>query len=371
MEKSLLIFAGAGASFGVDRELFPTTIQFRQQIPDELKNNPLLQRIEEHIILTESISTIDIEHTLWQLGELILLLERATNTRNFLGEALQTNQINTVINTNVQGSNIFSSLNQIKFNAIQLRDKINAEVYRHYSNDAQQQSLEKTWLPLIKNIAARATRFDIVTTNYDQIIEQALEEARITATHSGTTGGRKPIINLAHWRNINPAVGLLTKLHGSVDWKIGNGGTPDEPVIRHGHPEFDGDHATRLIIYPGFKGKPKDQPYKLFHDYFAARISEATHIIVIGFAFRDEYINEIFESKIKSGTEIAVIDPTENPNWPSFLAKAEHIKSGFGQPIERNGTKIDQFDHLSRWIDQYDDCDYIRQPIGSATPMRP
>jgi hypothetical protein len=369
MEKSLLIFAGAGASFGVDRELFPTTVQFRQQLPDELKNNQLLQRIEEHITLINKIPTIDIEHTLWELGELISLLEQVTNIEKFLGQALQTNQIHNAINITVQGSNIFDNLSQIKLDAIQLRDKINAEVYKHYSNDASQQSLEKTWLPLIKNIAIRAARFDIVTTNYDQIIEQALEDSLITRTHAGSTGGRKPRINLTYWKNINPKIGLLTKLHGSVDWKIGDGGSPEEPIIRHGHPEFEGNHANRLIIYPGFKGERKDQPYKLFHDYFATRTSEASHILIIGFAFRDEHINKIFDSKINSEAKIAVIDPGERQNWPPFLAKAEHIKSGFGQPIDQNGVDVDQFDHLRRWIDQYDEFEHLRKSIGIFTPM--
>jgi hypothetical protein len=368
MEKSLLIFAGAGASFGVDRELFPTTVQFRENLPDELKNSTLLQYIEAHISRTQNISTIDVEHTLWEIGNLITTLEQATNTTNFLSEALQTNQINNAINISTQGNNILNSLNQIKYEAIQLRDKINSEVYKYYSKDASQQSLEKTWIPLIKKFAARAKRFDIITTNYDQVIEQALQAVQPTSTHAGFTGGHKSTIDLAYWKNINPEIGLLTKLHGSVDWIIGNGGSQDEPVIRHGHPEFHGNHKTRLIIYPGFKGKPKDQPYKLFHDYFATRIAEATHILTIGFAFRDEYINEIFESKIRPETKIAVIDPTENPKWPSFLAKAEHIKSGFGQPIERNGGEIDQFDHLRRWIDQYDEFDNLWQPISGMTP---
>lgn len=357
MGKSLLIFAGAGSSFGVDRDLFPTTVQFRENLPDNLKNNQLLQQIEAYIKREQVVSTIDIEHTLWEIGKLITNIEHTTKNNSFIRGALETNLINSIVNIDVSGSVIFNSLNKISNAAIQLQNSINSEVYNNYSREAPLNSLQKTWLPLINGISKRADRIDIFTTNYDQIIEQALYEANISSTiHAGFTGGHRSTVNLDYWRNINPKIGLLTKLHGSVDWKIGSGGSKENPIIRHGHPEFDGNHTDRLIIYPGFKGKPKDQPYKLFHDYFSNRISEATHILVIGFAFRDEYINEIFSLNIKSNTKIAIIDPSENPTWPSFLVKAHHIKAGFGKLITYGNADVDQFEYLNHWIN--DDLDH-------------
>src|SRR5207248_224732 len=44
--------------------------------------------------------------------------------------------------------------------------------------------------------------------------------------------------------------GLLTKLHGSVDWSRGPQG------IYVGDPLYKGTHNKQVILYPGFKGTP-------------------------------------------------------------------------------------------------------------------
>jgi hypothetical protein len=114
--------------------------------------------------------------------------------------------------------------------------------------------------------------------------------------------------------------GLLTKLHGSVNWL-----KEDDNIIFAGT-GFKG-HQHHAVIYPGFKGAPREDPFSLFHSYFEAAIQRAELIVVIGFAFRDEHINACFERNV--GTKIIhVIDPA-TPNVPKLATQLRHIKAGF------------------------------------------
>jgi NAD-dependent SIR2 family protein deacetylase len=81
------------------------------------------------------------------------------------------------------------------------------------------------------------------------------------------------------------------KLHGSLDWfydevygctKSGTPATPSEP-------------NEMPILYPGFKGRPRKEPFIKLHDIFFDNLKRTDILIVLGFAFRDPYINELIK----------------------------------------------------------------------------
>jgi hypothetical protein len=95
-----------------------------------------------------------------------------------------------------------------------------------------------------------------------------------------------PIVNDDRKNNLK-----YYKLHGSLDWfydevygctKSGTPATPSEP-------------NEMPILYPGFKGRPKKEPFIKLHDIFFDNLKKTDILIVLGFAFRDPYINELIK----------------------------------------------------------------------------
>lgn len=354
--KSLIIFAGAGASRGVSGDKYPMALDFRKRLPDAIKNSHLYSQLLAHLSKSGHGDNIDIEHILWELGRLNSTLDEWTDSAHFASQLLTTNQINVAVKSNHSGQNIYVQFDALKRIVHTLQDQINERVYEYYSQPPDTQELERSWIPLLDRLLnAGFERIDIVTTNYDLVIESALRSLPKIKISMGLGQSIYPGIDLEAWRKTEPSGGMLTKLHGSVDWKLGNGSTATDPVIRRGHPEFDGDHKKRLILYPGFKGVPAREPFITFHDYFRRILKDASHLLFVGFAFRDDFINEVVTSSLPPKSSVAVINPASLPTNLPFLHNAIHMQQGFG--IEKNTNLLTgsgltplSFEDIDAWI---------------------
>lgn len=334
---SLVIFAGAGASRGVSGEKYPMALDFRKRLPEEVKKSQLYGQLVAHLNESGLGEDIDIEHILWELGRLNDSVEAWTAPNTFASRLLTTNTIAVAAPANTSGPHVHRQFGELGAATRRLQDQINERVYEFYAQPPDIKELKRSWIPLLEHVYSLGfDRTDIVTTNYDLVIESALEELPGNHIGMGFQPGLLPGIDLEAWRKPNSRQGMLTKLHGSVDWKLGNGSTDNEPVIRRGHPEFDGDHRKRLILYPGFKGVPSREPFVAFHEYFRRTLRNATHLLFIGFAFRDDFINQLIASTLPAGTRVAVVNPTPKLPPLPFLNEAIHLKQGFG--IEKNAT---------------------------------
>jgi hypothetical protein len=308
-------------------------LDFRNRLPQEITSDPLYIHLEAYLQNITSKDQIDIEHILWELGNLIKSLDYFTNNGTLAGLMLANNWVHQITGAQIHGPHVQAQFLQLKGMAATLQNRINERVYEFYAQLPTENELRRSWLPIISCLGERFDLIDIVTTNYDLVIESALEHLKNNQIDSGSTIGLYPVIDTKRWSNLNNRTGMLTKLHGSVDWKIGGGGTATDPVIRRGHPEFDGDHSKRLILYPGFKGVPSAEPFITFHDHFKRRLAEASHVLFIGFAFRDDYINEIISNNLSTKTHVAVINPAPELPKENFLKNATHFKKAFGAEI--------------------------------------
>lgn len=330
MNRSLIIFAGAGASRGVSREKYPTAVDFKQKLPVEVTSQALYKELDRYL-QKQVVGTVDIEHVLWELGRLIEIVDELVDPSRFTARLLTTNEIAPITGQQHHGPHTHSQLNRLAEVARDLQNRINKNIYDFYSQEPSAEELSKSWKPLLEWAARDFSRVDIATTNYDLVLEHVLRNVPSLRVSNGAAAEVLPRIDLGRWDGeAQGDDGLLTKLHGSVDWKIGNGGSTERPVIRYGLPEFEGDHDKRLILYPGFKGRPSRQPFIAFHEYFKQRVGKATHLLFIGFAFRDEFINELIAMSVQPSTRIAVVDPVPNLPNLSFLSKAKHLAQGFG-----------------------------------------
>jgi hypothetical protein len=243
---------------------------------------------------------------------------------------LAKNMIASATGDQLAGHHVQNQFIRLATLAGQLQEEINAQVYRYYNPLPTKAELGRTWVPLLRWTRARAPKcLDIFTTNYDRVVESALEEVADLRIETGKRANIEVKIDSDLWRAPSAAAGLLTKLHGSVDWRVGTS-ADGQQVMRWGHQEYDGPHQHRGIIYPGFKGRPKNEPFRSFHEYLGRTAAVATHLLFVGFAFRDEYINELLAASLSPTAKIAVIDPVESLPGHDFLAGATHIRSPFG-----------------------------------------
>ncbi len=68
------------------------------------------------------------------------------------------------------------------------------------------------------------------------------------------------------------------------------------------------DPDQMAILYPGFKGVPEVEPFVSLHGRLSTRLADADVVIVIGFAFRDAYINSVFENTMRLKPSLRVLN---------------------------------------------------------------
>lgn len=137
--------------------------------------------------------------------------------------------------------------------------------------------------PLLE-LAVDQGALTVATLNYDRTMELAAEERGAhcdTAIESWLRDG-------GEW----PEAGLrLLKIHGSIDWVLQDGEGPlPHAVVR---PVPHDDHVRQPAIVFGEGGKLRSEgPYLELLLRWARALEDADRLLVVGYSFRDEHINE-------------------------------------------------------------------------------
>lgn len=162
------------------------------------------------------------------------------------------------------------------------------------------------------------SRLPVVTTNYDRLLELAIEVAgyRVDTKALGTyhapfsttegayafctkievgKGQRRTI------RKVEQRVVSLYKPHGSLDW-INFGGVP----VRSG---FSVAPKDSLIITPGQQKYRAgyDKPFDMQRSLANEAIIKASKLLIIGYGFNDDHLEVHLDAKIKSGTPTLIL----------------------------------------------------------------
>lgn len=152
----------------------------------------------------------------------------------------------------------------------------------------------------------------IATLNYDLTVEQAAARSGVPCA----TG-------IEHWLRFGrwdwPGSGIrLLKLHGSIDWVW------DRPVHEDGHlprrvmrvvADPQAERETPAIVF-GQRGKLRTEgPFLGLLAELESLMGKAKHLVVIGYSFRDEHVNELIQRWTLEDRErtILVVDP----GWPA------------------------------------------------------
>ena len=319
----ILVFVGAGGSAAVDPEQYPTTVEFFNRLPDDITGNSVFVKIHEFLKSKKGGRPIDIEEVLWNLDELRDYFQISRDTKIIAGWIMAEHRINQLIGEAPDLSLLLNGMHDLAATQIQkLKDEINAQVYNFYATPPDSEKL-LDWIRLLKGLAETDSTIDIFTTNYDLVLETAIREAKIKVKTGRVFDDIQTKLDTAPWESPRKSLdfhGRLTKLHGSVDWQLRNGEIIMSPV-------FTGDHQNHLVLYPGYKGVPRQEPFGKFHKYLQEVVREADAAVFIGFAFRDEYINTILSNLPQEIPKFVVNKDATLPDL-TFLKECAHHKEG-------------------------------------------
>jgi hypothetical protein len=311
----LFLGAGASAPFG-----YPTTLKFISDLKEELGSTPELELLN-HILGISGF--VDAEHVL----ELLDVLHNIN--KHPFQEFIQTYQTYIRFKGDKAAVSFLDLLNSIE----QLRGKIQSDVFRQYQfNPNSIESISLAYKPLIELLFSITNNspLSIFTTNYDRVIENFCRSNKL---HCIDGFKRNEETEEFEWHpeefdrrtasDKAPTIKLF-KLHGSLNW-LDRGNNTIERVSVEGKIRTK-QHKGNLLIYPAEKLKPEIEPFKKLHELFQTEFGHSDITIFIGFAFRDEYLNNV----IRQGSEknkIIIVSPSASELVKKPIGSASRFKS--------------------------------------------
>lgn len=223
--------------------------------------------------------------------------------------------------------------------------------------------------------ALRHAPLEVFTTNYDLLLEQALERCSVPY-FDGFVGSYRPSFDLhALEEDILPDRWVrLWKLHGSVNWTMN-----EEGLVRRCFPT---DKSERTLIYPSHLKYDQSRrlPYLALLDRLRSFLRQPGAVLIsCGFAFRDEHINDVVGQALRANATAAVLalqfDPQEaytegtrlaltTPNFSLLTPDAAVVGAQLGdwEAAESSAFDLGDFARFGR---------FLRGVIGAngATPQ--
>ena len=153
---------------------------------------------------------------------------------------------------------------------------------------------------------------EIYTTNYDMLLEKAMEANRIPY-FDGFTGSYEPFFSPESIESF-PGEGdsttrwiRLWKMHGSLNWmKKPTNADSEERIIRVW--QIDAP-KNALMIYPSREkyNFSRKEPYVAYFDRFKSYLNRGQSVFVIcGYSFGDDHINEVIYNALRNNSRLYV-----------------------------------------------------------------
>ena len=153
---------------------------------------------------------------------------------------------------------------------------------------------------------------EIYTTNYDMLLEMAMEANR-TPYFDGFTGSFEPFLSpesIEAFPGENDSTCRwirLWKIHGSLNWmKKPATKITEERIVRAGRID---DPKNELMIYPSREkySLSRKEPYIAYFDRLKNYLSRGELFFVIsGYSFGDEHINEVIFNALRNNSRLYV-----------------------------------------------------------------
>ena len=319
----ILVFVGAGGSAAVDPEQYPTTVGFFERLPEEITQDPLFTIVSEFLgTQKEDGQPIDIEEVLWSLDKLQEYSSLSRDPNTLEGWMMSRGLRRLHANMNAFDG-ILSGMSEIEGNLlVPLQKRINDLVHEFYVERPKLDKLSN-WTTLLQQLGRYGAFIEIFTTNYDLVLETVVGETVINVK-TGRQSDSETRLDTTFWdtpSRLERGHGLLTKLHGSVDWQRWNDNIICSRV-------YLGDQRRHAILYPGYKGEPDQEPFIKFHEHLRTVTQKAMKALFIGFSFRDDYINSILAELPSEIPKFVITKDDPLPDLP-FLNGCGHFNGGF------------------------------------------
>ena len=218
---------------------------------------------------------------------------------------------------------------------------------------------------LLKLLLVPKNGIQVVTTNYDRLLEVAAEEAGLgvdvmfNGVFAGSLNEREA--RLSFCRDVDLLKGknprfqyadrvVVSKPHGSLDWYDRAG----QPVRHCG--ELEG--VGRLIIPPG-QNKYRNgysSPFDVHRERGNKEIDRASRFLIVGYGFNDVHLETHLAARIRRGIPTLMISRTLTDNSKKVIADAPHVIAiesavEHGKPATRvySAGGSDLFAGLSIW----------------------
>jgi hypothetical protein len=334
---SYFLAAGASEPFG-----YPVTKRFQEILANELVNkfgsNPDLIRSELRVLLTilKHEAYPDVEYIFEFQKQLSRMIQLCPLVVDFFKSYTLAGTIKGVPTAaHEQG---VDTKNYFEYNDY-LVDFVGSKIYEYYSwQEHNIENIQKVYSKLFH--LGNQDNIDIFTTNYDTVVKEYSKESSQYQYHliDGFEYDHKSRSQIWNQSKFNENTGSDTsiisifKLHGSLNWKrhrkYGIVKLEDvEKMMKN-----DGQYTEDLLIKPTLSPKEEEQeePFKTLFDKFRERIVKSKICIVVGYSFRDQGINEIFDMFMKQGGRLIIISPDVTKEFEeNFIEKYHPIQKGY------------------------------------------
>lgn len=170
---------------------------------------------------------------------------------------------------------------------------------------------------LHSSYARRNSPVEIFTTNYDLILEEAMEENSVPY-FDGFIGTVHPFFspesveadNVKNHQEFKPPSSWtrLWKLHGSVNWFLKPDATGGKKKVVRGSGKIESS-GKELMIFPSREKylESRKLPFITFQDRLRKFLSNGEAVLfIVGYSFLDEHLNEIIFQALRSNSRLAV-----------------------------------------------------------------
>lgn len=219
------------------------------------------------------------------------------------------------------GTGTFLDLTQQDLNDIE------AEICKNISDEVDKEFMQTDTpyhdLAIWARSVARLVPIHLFTTNYDTLLEQALEKSSCPY-FDGFVGSRRAFFDLAAIENekLLPARWLrLWKIHGSINWKLTDSGE----VVR-----TDTNPEGNYLIYPSHLKyeESRKMPYLAMLDRLKSFILLPQSVLfTIGYSFSDDHINDVIIQSLTSNPRAMVFallyGQLNNPQYNKAVSLAK------------------------------------------------
>ncbi len=214
---------------------------------------------------------------------------------------------------------------------------------------------------LLPHLLKPKSGINIITTNYDRLIEVACERANISVNNSFCGGyisafnpdtskyqlcrgvtqrSKRVVLKYAEYASVY-------KPHGSLDWYLVQG----EPVCST---LFSGDE--KLIITPGvnkFRGG-YERPFDSHRELANKAISNGTRFLIIGYGFNDDHLQVHLNSQLEKGKQAVILTHSISQEFREYIKDKNNIwvlcgkSAGDGFQLIIGNDEYD-FDNVNIW----------------------